>query len=78
MNLVLVRPRRRASQFVFTEVQGREAILSQTQKTAQAANPGSLVLRRRAPVEPVTITVDVAIQAPNLTTPLELDRRPPR
>jgi hypothetical protein len=58
VDLVLDRPRQARSQFVFTEVRGREAIFWQTQKTARAANPGGRVPRRRALAEPVTITVD--------------------
>jgi hypothetical protein len=37
VDLVLDRPRQARSQFVFTEVKGREAIFWQTQKTARAA-----------------------------------------
>src|SRR3989441_94252 len=40
IDLVLDRPRLARSQFVFTQVKGREAIFWQTQKTARAANPG--------------------------------------
>jgi hypothetical protein len=48
VDLVLDRPRRARSQFVFTQVKGREAIFWQTQKTARAANPGGRIPRRRA------------------------------
>jgi hypothetical protein len=41
IDLVLDRPRRARSQFVFAQVKGREAIFWQTQKTARAANPGA-------------------------------------
>jgi hypothetical protein len=41
VDLVLDRPRHARSQFVFTEVKGREAIFWQTQKTARAANPAA-------------------------------------
>jgi hypothetical protein len=44
VDLVLDRPRQARSQFVFTEVKGREAIFWQTQKTARAANPGGRIL----------------------------------
>lgn len=39
IDLVLDRPRQARSQFVFTQVKGREAIFWQTQKTVRAANP---------------------------------------
>src|SRR6266511_4791814 len=39
IDLVLDRPRVARSQFVFTQVKGREAIFWQTQKTARTANP---------------------------------------
>src|SRR5512132_1715816 len=64
IDLVLDRPRRARSQFVFTEVKGREAIFWQTQKTARAANPGGRVPRRRTLAEPVTITVDTRERYP--------------
>jgi hypothetical protein len=58
IDLVLDRPRLSRSQFVFTQVRGREAIFWQTQKTARAANPGGRIPRRRALDQTVTITVD--------------------
>jgi hypothetical protein len=58
VDLVLDRPRQTRSQFVFTQVKGREAIFWQTQKTARAANPGARIPRRRSLAEPVTIAVD--------------------
>jgi hypothetical protein len=58
VDLVLDRPRRARSQFVFTEVKGREAIFWQTQKTARGANPGGRIPRRRTLAEGVTIAVD--------------------
>jgi hypothetical protein len=64
VDLVLDRPRQARSQFIFTEVKGREAIFSQTQKTARAANPGGRVPRRRTRAEPVTITVDTRERYP--------------
>jgi len=64
VDLVVDRPRQAGSQFVFTEVKGREAIFWQTQKTARAANPGGRVPRRRALAEPVTITVDTRERYP--------------
>jgi hypothetical protein len=64
VDLVLDRPRQARSQFVFTQVKGREAIFWQTQKTARAANPGGRVPRRRALEDPVTITVDTRERYP--------------
>lgn len=43
IDLVLDRPHLSRSQFIFTEARGRAAIFWQTQKTAQAANPGARV-----------------------------------
>jgi hypothetical protein len=64
VDLVLDRPRLSRSQFVFTQVKGREAIFWQTQKTARAANPGGRIPRRRTLPEPVTITVDTRERYP--------------
>jgi hypothetical protein len=64
IDLVLDRPRRARSQFVFTQVKGREAIFWQTQKTARAANPGGRIPRRRSLAEPVTITADTRERYP--------------
>ena len=64
IDLVLDRPRLARSQFVFTQVKGREAIFWQTQKTARAANPGGRIPRRRSLTEPVTITVDTRERYP--------------
>jgi hypothetical protein len=64
VDLVLDRPRQARSQFVFTEVRGREAIFWQTQKTARAANPGGRIPRRRTLAGPVTITVDTRERYP--------------
>jgi ERCC4 domain len=58
VDLVLDRPRQARSQFVFTQVKGREAIFWQTQKTARAANPGGRIPRRRSLAAPVAIAVD--------------------
>jgi len=53
VDLVLDRPRQARSQFVFTQVKGREAIFWQTQKTARAANPGGIPRRRQhSPTRP--------------------------
>jgi hypothetical protein len=64
IDLVLDRPRLSRSQFVFTQVKGREAIFWQTQKTARAANPGGRIPRRRSLAGPVTITVDTRERYP--------------
>ena len=64
IDLVLDRPRHARSQFVFTQVKGREAIFWQTQKTARAANPGGRIPRRRTLTQPVTITVDTRERYP--------------
>jgi hypothetical protein len=64
IDLVLERPRLARSQFVFTQVKGREAIFWQTQKTARAANPGGRIPRRRSLADAVTITVDTRERYP--------------
>jgi hypothetical protein len=64
IDLVLDRPRQARSQFVYTQVRGREAIFWQTQKTARAANPGGRIPRRRTLPGPVTITVDTRERYP--------------
>lgn len=48
IDLLLDRPQLARSQFVFTNARGRPAIWWQTQKTAQAANPGARVPRGRS------------------------------
>jgi hypothetical protein len=63
IDLVLDRPRLARSQFVFTQVKGREAIFWQTQKTARAANPGGRIPRRRV-LTAVTIAVDTRERYP--------------
>jgi hypothetical protein len=64
IDLVLDRPRLARSQFVFTQVKGREAIFWQTQKTARTANPGGRIPRRRAPADAVTIAADTRERYP--------------
>jgi hypothetical protein len=64
IDLLLDRPRLARSQFVFTQVKGRQAIFWQTQKTARAANPGGRIPRRRSHTGPVTITVDTRERYP--------------
>lgn len=57
IDLVLDRPSLSRSQFVFTQARGRPAIWWQTQKTAQAANPGARIPRGRA-AEGLTVAID--------------------
>ncbi len=57
IDLILDRPRLSRSQFIFTEARGREAIFWQTQKAAQAANPGARVPKGRT-IESLRILVD--------------------
>ncbi len=57
IDLILDRPQRARSQFVFTQARGRPAIWWQTQSTVQSANPGARVPRGRAS-GPLTIAVD--------------------
>jgi hypothetical protein len=57
IDLVLDRPSLSRSQFVFTVARGPPAIWWQTQKTAQAANPGARIPRGRA-TGALTIAVD--------------------
>src|SRR6266508_1823895 len=64
IDLVLDRPRLARSQFVFTQVKGREAIFWQTQKTARTANPGGRIPRRRTLTDAVTIAVDTRERYP--------------
>src|SRR5206468_5604557 len=64
VDLVLDRPRLARSQFVFTQVKGREAIFWQTQKTARAANPGGRIPRRQTLAGAITITVDTRERYP--------------
>ena len=55
IDLVLDRPSLSRSQFVFTVARGRPAIWWQTQKTAQAANPGARIPRAAGAL---TIAID--------------------
>ena len=57
IDLVLDRPSLSRSQFVFTQARGRPAIWWQTQKTAQAANPGARIPRGRS-AGALTIAID--------------------
>lgn len=58
IDLVLDRPRRDRSQFVFTEARGRPMIFWQTRSVAMKANPGGRVPQRRALAAGFTIHVD--------------------
>jgi ERCC4 domain len=64
IDLVLDRPRLSRSQFVFTEVRGREAIFWQTRKTARGANPGARIPRGRSLAGPVAIAIDTRERYP--------------
>jgi len=64
IDLVLDRPRLVRSQFVFTQVKGREAVFWQTQKTARRANPGGRIPRRRTLAGAATIAVDTRERYP--------------
>ncbi|HYA00860.1 MAG TPA: ERCC4 domain-containing protein [Candidatus Binatia bacterium] len=57
IDLLLNRSQHARSQFVFTQARGRPAVWWQTQKTAQAANPGARIPRGRA-AGALTIVVD--------------------
>jgi hypothetical protein len=64
IDLVLDRASLSRSQFVLTQIKGREAIFWQTQKTARAANPGGRIPRRRALAGPVAVAVDTRERYP--------------
>jgi ERCC4 domain len=64
IDLVLDRHRLARSQFVFTQVKGREAIFWQTQKTARSASPGGRIPRRRTLAGAVTIAIDTRERYP--------------
>jgi hypothetical protein len=57
IDLILDRPSLSRSQFVFTTARGRPAIWWQTQKAAQAANPGARVPRGRRG-GPLSVVID--------------------
>ncbi len=61
---VLERRSQSRSQFVFTQVRGRDAIFWQTQRTAKAANPGARVPRARTLREALTVIVDTRERYP--------------
>lgn len=64
VDLVLDRPRRDRSQFVFTELRGRPAIFWQTRTVAMKANPGARVPKRRTVAGAFTIHVDTREKYP--------------
>ena len=73
IDLLLDRPRLARSQFVFTQVKGREAIFWQTQKTARSANPGGRIPRRQTLAGAVTIVVDTRERYPYRFAPQGAD-----
>jgi hypothetical protein len=75
VDLVLERSSRARSQFVFTQIRGRDAIFWQTQKTARAANPGARVPRARALKGPLTIAVDTRERYPYRFAELAVERQ---
>ena len=75
VDLVLERRSQSRSQFVFTQVRGRDAIFWQTQRTAKAANPGARVPRGRTLREPLAVLVDTRERYPYRFTSLAVDRR---
>lgn len=65
IDLVLDRPTRFRSQFVFTEIRGRTAIFWQTAKAARSARPGVRVpARRAAGLSSLAIEVDTRERYP--------------
>jgi hypothetical protein len=74
VDLVLERSSRARSQFVFTQIRGRDAIFWQTQKTAKSANPGARVPRARALRDPVAILIDSRERYPYRFANLPVER----
>ena len=76
VDLVLERGSQARSQFIFTQVRGRNAIFWQTQRTAKSANPGARVPRGRALSEPLVVLVDTRERYPYRfsTQPVERHR----
>jgi hypothetical protein len=74
VDLVLERGSRARSQFVFTQVRGRDAIFWQTQQTAKSANPGARVPRGRALREPLAVLVDTRERYPYRFSTLPVER----
>jgi hypothetical protein len=75
VDLVLARGSRARSQFVFTQVRGRDAIFWRTQRTARSANPGARVPRRRALRAPLAVVVDTRERYPYRFANLAVERR---
>lgn len=75
VDLVLARSSRARSQFIFTQVRGRDAIFWQTQKTARGANPGARVPRGRALRGPISILVDSRERYPYRFAGLAVERQ---
>jgi hypothetical protein len=75
VDLVLERRSQARSQFVFTQVRGRNAIFWQTQRTAKSANPGARVPRGRALSEPLAVLVDTRERYPYRFSTLPIERR---
>ncbi len=63
------------SQFVFTQLKGREAIFWQIQKTVRSASPGGRIPRRRTLAGAVTIAVDTRERYPYRFNQQERKRR---
>ncbi len=75
VDLVLERGARARSQFVFTQVRGRDAIFWQTQRTARAANPGARVPRARKLETPLAVIVDTRERYPYRFASHAVERR---
>lgn len=75
VDLVLERRSRARSQFVFTQVRGRDAIFWQTQKTARGANPGARVPRGRELRDSIAVLVDTRERYPYRFSGLAVQRR---
>lgn len=75
VDLVLARTSRVRSQFIFTQVRGRDAIFWQTQRTARSANPGARVPRARALRDPVAVIVDTRERYPYRFANLPVERQ---
>ncbi|HET9101769.1 MAG TPA: ERCC4 domain-containing protein [Solirubrobacteraceae bacterium] len=74
VDLVLERRSHARSQFIFTQVRGRDAIFWQTQRTARAANPGGRVPRARALRDALAIIVDTRERYPYRFAGLAVER----
>jgi hypothetical protein len=74
VDLVLERRSQSRSQFVFTQVRGRDAIFWQTQRTARSAYPGARVPRGRELRESLTVVVDTRERYPYRFANLPVER----